>query len=113
MSQWHEKPSEEVILKAFQYADAAYEVRLQTIEGAEFAILHLCGTEAKCTLHPLPNEIPKGLSRATVESGYIAVAHWLVRTGRWPASQDIAEGAKSTAIQNSVPRSPNSLSSRT
>jgi hypothetical protein len=81
------KPAEETLLRAFQHADAVYEVRLQTIEGSQLVSLHLSGTEHHCTLHPLPGELPKGLSPATIESGYIAVAQWLVRTGRWPVPQ--------------------------
>jgi hypothetical protein len=85
-----EQPLADVLLRAFQHADSFYEVRLQTIEGSQFAMLHRSGSEVNCTLHPLPDEIPKGLSPATIESGYIAVAQWLVRTGRWPASAGLA-----------------------
>jgi hypothetical protein len=81
-----DEPVADILLRAFQHAGAVYEVRLQTLEGCQFAMLHRRGTEGGCTLHPLPDEIPKGLSRGTIETGYIAVAQWVVRSGRWPAS---------------------------
>jgi hypothetical protein len=77
-------PGQKTILCLFEHGGAFYEVRLQVIEGSRFATLHLAGTSCERPLHPFPDEVPAGLSRQAVEAGYVAVAQWLVKTGRWP-----------------------------
>jgi hypothetical protein len=87
----------ETVVHLFSHAGAHYEVRLRHIDGSQFAALHLAGTSFSRLLHPFPDEIPVGLSEHSRKAGYIAVAEWLVNTGRWP---DTTEG---TLTQFSLP----------
>jgi hypothetical protein len=77
----------ETVLHVFSHAGAHYEVHLRNIEGAEFAALRPAGTSSFRMLHPFPDEVPVGLSDHSRKAGYIAVAEWLVKTGRWPEGE--------------------------
>jgi hypothetical protein len=78
------RPAQGTISRFLTYAGASYEVRLKTVDGSQVATLHLAGTSCERALHPFPDEVPVGLSASAIEAGYVAVAKWLVKTGRFP-----------------------------
>jgi hypothetical protein len=77
-------------LRVFAHAGASYEVRLVTVDGSQYATLHRAGTSRQRALHPFPEEVPPGLSADALQAGYIAVAEWLVKAGRFPGTETTA-----------------------
>jgi hypothetical protein len=66
----------------FTHSGVAYEVRFQRTENQWFASLHVKGQEHGWPLLPSPNELSVQLSDEAIRVGFIAVAEWLVKTGR-------------------------------
>ena len=81
----------EAVLHHFWHAGTLYEVRLQDLDGSQFASICLAGTYSVRPLHPFPDELPAGLSAHAVIAGYIAAGEWLVKTGRWPDAETKAK----------------------
>lgn len=71
----------------FAHSDIAYEVRFQRMDGQWFARLHLAASDESRPLLPLEDEVAAGLSDPSIRIGFIAVAEWLVKTGRWPDAE--------------------------
>ena len=90
-----------VAVHAFNHSGVDYEVRVRHIDGQPFAALFIASTEHGRPLLPFPDDLPAKTSARSLRSGYIAVAEWLVKTGRWPDAETrslyAAEGLKGLA----------------
>ena len=87
-----------MILRVLPRDGQLFEVRVQRIDGAPFAGLFFAGSEVGRPLLPFPDEVPSEHSIHAVAEGYIAVAEWLLKTGRWPdADARARQGSRSEA----------------
>ena len=66
----------------FSFSGVAYEVRFQRADNQWFATLYVEGQEQGWPLLPSPDELSVRLSNEAIRVGFIAVAEWLVKTGR-------------------------------
>ena len=80
-------------LRVLPHNGQMFEVRLQQIDGSPFAGLFFAGSEVGRPLLPFPDEVPSEHSIHAVAEGYIAVAEWLLNTGRWPDADARAQHA--------------------
>ena len=90
------------LLHSFAHRGVSYEVRSHTVDGACFAMLFIVGNPTGRPLHPYPDEIPSGLSPDAIRSGYAEVAEWLVKNGRWPAREPIAQQSDGLSIEQAA-----------
>src|SRR5215212_8724404 len=74
-------------LRVLPHDGQLFEVRLQRIDGSPFAGLFFAGSPIGRPLLPFPDEVPSEHSIQAVAEGYIAVAKWLLDTGRWPDAE--------------------------
>jgi hypothetical protein len=66
----------------FEEDGTSYEVHFYLMRGRWLASLNWSGQERPFLLHPLPGEVVGPMSDEARRAGFIAVARWLVRTGR-------------------------------
>lgn len=90
-----------VVLHIFTHSGVNYEVRFRKIDGQSFAALFIAASNHGRPLLPSPDDVPTSLSVRSIRAGYIGVAEWLVKTGRWPDAETrsmyAAEGLKALA----------------
>ena len=61
-----------------------YEVRFHRSEGQWLATLYVADSEDGQPLLPIPEEVAAGIADQSLRSGFIGLAEWVVKTGRWP-----------------------------
>lgn len=90
-----------MVVHGFNHSGVDYEVRVRQIDGQPFAALFIASTDHGRPLLPFPDDLPAKTSARSLRTGYIAVAEWLVKTGRWPDAETrslyAAEGLKALA----------------
>ena len=90
-----------LLLHVFTHGGVSYEVRVRHVDGEAFAALHMGTTDHQRPLLPFPADIPARTSTSSIRAGYIGVAEWLVKTGRWPDAETkslfAAEGLQALA----------------
>jgi hypothetical protein len=90
------------LLHSFAHAGVSYEVRSHIVDGVCFAMLFIVDTQTARPLHPYADEIPAGLSADAIRCGYAGVAEWLVKCGRWPGPEDIAQHSDTVSINQAA-----------
>ena len=78
----------------FEEAGVAYEVQFHLMRGRWMASLRGQRDQRPVLLHPLPGESAEPMSDAARRAGFIAVAKWLVKTGRHAARVAAVEGER-------------------
>ena len=76
-----------VLLHVFTDSGVRYEVRFRKIDGQSVAALFIGSSTHGRPLLPLLDDLPSSVSARASRAGYIGVAEWLVKTGRWPDAE--------------------------
>ncbi len=77
----------------FLHAGIAYDVEFHRMDGQWFAVLYAQGYEHGRALHPFPSEMIGGGSEDAIRAGFIGVAIWLVKTGRFSPAEPFEAAA--------------------
>jgi hypothetical protein len=86
----------------FEEAGVAYEVQFHQMRGRWVASLRGHASQRPVLLHPLPGETAGPMSDEARRAGFIAVARWLVITGRHAARVAAADGQAPTSAAGRV-----------